>query len=65
MSISKKIDRRSFVKNSLKASAATGIAITGFPTIIPASVLGKNAPSNRINIGSIGVGRIRRQCLPS
>ena len=61
MSISKKIDRRSFVKNSLKASAATGIAITGFPTIIPASVLGKNAPSNRINIGAIGVGRISRE----
>jgi predicted dehydrogenase len=60
MPISKKIDRRSFVKNSLKASAATGIAITGFPTIIPASVLGKNAPSNRINIGAIGVGRISR-----
>jgi len=61
MSTPKKIDRRNFVKNSLKATAATGIAITGFPTIIPASVLGKNAPSNRINIGAIGVGRISRE----
>jgi predicted dehydrogenase len=30
------------------------------PTIIPASVLGPNAPSNRINIGAIGAGRIAR-----
>lgn len=58
---SKKIDRRNFVKNSLKAGAATGFAIAGFPTIVPASVFGKNAPSNKINIGAIGVGRISRE----
>lgn len=29
-----------------------------FPTIVPASVFGKNAPSNKINIGQIGFGRI-------
>ena len=52
---------RNFVKNSLKASAATTIAVTGFPTIVPASVIGKNAPSNKINIGAIGVGRISRE----
>jgi hypothetical protein len=34
-------------------------AIT-FPTIVPSSVFGENAPSNRINIGAIGVGRISR-----
>lgn len=54
------MNRRSFVKNSLKASAATTLAMGGFPTIVPASVFGKNAPSNRINIGAIGVGRISR-----
>ena len=54
------MNRRNFVKNSLKASAATTIAVTGFPTIVPASVIGKNAPSNKINIGAIGVGRISR-----
>ncbi|TSA66027.1 MAG: gfo/Idh/MocA family oxidoreductase [Sediminibacterium sp.] len=54
------MNRRNFVKNSLKASAATTMAVTGFPTIIPASVIGKNAPSNKINIGAIGVGRISR-----
>jgi predicted dehydrogenase len=31
-----------------------------FPTIVPATVFGQNAPSNRINIGVIGVGRIAR-----
>ncbi|PIB93307.1 Gfo/Idh/MocA family protein [Caulobacter sp. FWC2] len=36
---------------------AAGIA---FPTIVPATVFGQNAPSNRINIGVIGVGRIAR-----
>jgi predicted dehydrogenase len=28
-----------------------------FPTIVPASVLGKDAPSNRIHVGIIGCGR--------
>ncbi|MCX6207671.1 MAG: Gfo/Idh/MocA family oxidoreductase [Bacteroidetes bacterium] len=54
------MNRRNFVKNSIKASAATSLGIVGFPTIVPASVIGKNAPSNRINIGAIGVGRISR-----
>jgi predicted dehydrogenase len=35
-------------------------AVLAFPTIIPARVLGANAPSNRINVGAIGVGRISR-----
>jgi predicted dehydrogenase len=35
-------------------------ATIGFPTIVPASVFGQTAPSNRINIGAIGVGRISR-----
>jgi predicted dehydrogenase len=29
----------------------------GIPTIVPASVFGKNAPSNRITVGFIGTGR--------
>jgi predicted dehydrogenase len=32
----------------------------GFPAIVPASVFGQTAPSNRINVGAIGVGRISR-----
>src|SRR5882762_5337630 len=47
--------RRTFLKTSLGAAA-----VAGFPTIVPASVFGQNSPSNRINIGAIGVGRISR-----
>ena len=47
--------RRSFIKATLGAAA-----VTGFPAIVPSSVFGQNAPSNRINIGAIGVGRISR-----
>ena len=49
--------RRSFLKN---ASAATAGAII-VPTIVPSSVFGKNAPSNKINLGQIGCGRIARK----
>ncbi len=55
-----KISRRGFITTSAKAAAVTSLAITGFPTIVPASVLGKNAPSNRINVAAIGTGRISR-----
>jgi predicted dehydrogenase len=49
----------------LSSSIGLGIA-AGFPMIVPASVFGKNAPSNRINIGAIGIGRISRiHDLPS
>jgi predicted dehydrogenase len=47
--------RRTFLKTWLGAAAAAG-----FPTILPSSVFGQLAPSNRINIGAIGVGRISR-----
>jgi predicted dehydrogenase len=49
------LSRRSFLASSIK----TGIVL-GLPTIVPSSVFGKNAPSNRINIGAIGNGRISR-----
>jgi myo-inositol 2-dehydrogenase / D-chiro-inositol 1-dehydrogenase len=44
--------RRDFLKNTALTTAAMG-----FPTIVPASVFGKNAPSNRITVGFIGTGR--------
>lgn len=49
--------RREFLKNA----AATTSAALGFPTIIPSSALGADgatAPSERIAIGSIGLGRM-------
>lgn len=48
--------RRDFLKRSLTA----GFGLLVAPTIVPASVFGPNAPSNRINIGAIGTGRISR-----
>ncbi len=55
----KQHSRRSFLK---KAGAGTAgiLAASAFPAIVPASVFGKNAPSNRIHIGQIGFGRIAR-----
>ena len=47
--------RRSFLKMSVGVAA-----VAGFPTIVPRSVFGQMAPSNRINVGAIGVGRISR-----
>jgi len=50
-----RISRRNF----LRAAGVTAAAV-GFPVIVPASVLGQFAPSKRINVGAIGVGRISR-----
>jgi predicted dehydrogenase len=52
--------RRDFVKTAVKGTVGSGIALAGFPTIVPAAVIGKNAPSNQINVGAIGNGRISR-----
>jgi len=53
------MDRRDFLKQSTLTAATVGI-----PTLVPASVLGKNrstssivAPSDRITVGMIGTGR--------
>jgi predicted dehydrogenase len=54
------VSRREFLSKSFKATLATSIAISGFPSIVPASVFGKNSPSNRINVAAIGNGRIGR-----
>jgi predicted dehydrogenase len=48
------ITRRRFLKGS---AAATGTVLLS-PVIVPASVFGAEAPSNRITIGCIGVGRM-------
>ncbi len=50
------MERRKFIKNM----AATTVGAIVMPTIVPSSVFGKNAPSNKIQIGQIGCGRIAR-----
>ncbi|HEY9486722.1 MAG TPA: Gfo/Idh/MocA family oxidoreductase, partial [Chryseosolibacter sp.] len=54
------INRRKFMSSTTKGAIAGTLLVSGFPTIVPASVLGKNAPSNRINIAALGTGRISR-----
>jgi hypothetical protein len=44
------VSRRSFVK---QASMTAGLT---FPTIVPASVIGANPPSDRIQLAAFGVG---------
>ena len=46
------MDRRDFLLKSTCTLSALAM-----PTIVPARVLGANAPSNRINVGFIGTGR--------
>ena len=52
-------NRRKFLKDTFRLAAGT-VAMNSFPAIVPSSVFGKNAPSNKINIGQIGCGRIAR-----
>jgi myo-inositol 2-dehydrogenase/D-chiro-inositol 1-dehydrogenase len=53
-SITNTMKRRKFISDAAAAAAGTFI----LPTIIPSSVMGKNPPSDKINIGQIGFGRI-------
>jgi len=53
MTTQSSISRRNLIKTG-------AVAAIGFPAIVPSSVFGATAPSNRINIGAIGVGRISR-----
>ena len=51
--LNKKVNRRDFIKSSIATSAVLGI-----PTIVPSTVFGADAPSNRVNVGQIGCGGI-------
>ena len=46
--------RRVFLRNAATTTAGAMV----IPTIVPSSVFGASAPSNKINIGQIGCGRI-------
>ncbi|MCG8306821.1 MAG: Gfo/Idh/MocA family oxidoreductase [Cytophagales bacterium] len=48
--------RRAFMKTSLVGASAAFAA----PVIVPSSVFGQDAPSNKIHVGQIGCGRIAR-----
>ena len=50
------MERRNFLKQ-VGAGAAGAIIL---PTVVPSSVMSKNAPNNKINIAQIGCGRIAR-----
>lgn len=50
------MERRKFIKSTTAGLAGAFVV----PTIVPASVFGKSAPSNKIHIGQIGCGRIAR-----
>ena len=46
-----KVSRRGFLQGTAAAAGAMA-----FPTIVPGSVFGQNAPSNRVVMGAIGTG---------
>ena len=50
------MERRTFIRNASAATVGSMIV----PTIVPSSVFGANAPSNRIHVAQIGCGRIAR-----
>ncbi|MDT8432864.1 MAG: Gfo/Idh/MocA family oxidoreductase [Bacteroidales bacterium] len=47
------MERRTFMKTAVVGAGAIVV-----PTIVPSTVFGKSAPSNKIQIGQIGFGRI-------
>ena len=56
--------RRTSRRAFLKTTGAAALGAVAFPYIIPARALGKNgavAPSNRITLGFIGVGKQGRE----
>ena len=52
------LSRRQFLKSSATATAGAAFLGATCPLWVPASVFGADAPSNRIAVGCIGVGRM-------
>ena len=49
--------RREFLKTALKGAGVAAVAAIGLPSIVPSTVFGATAPSNRITMGFVGLGR--------
>ena len=54
------VSRRKLLRMAAGSTFGSSLVAAGFPAIVPASVFGATAPSNRINVGAIGNGRISR-----
>ncbi len=54
------MSRRKALTLAAGGAVASSDVAAGFPSIVPAAVLGPNAPSKRVNVGAIGTGRISR-----
>jgi predicted dehydrogenase len=54
------ISRRKALEVAAAGIGSSSLIAAGFPAIVPASVFGATAPSNRVNLGAIGTGRISR-----
>ncbi|MDZ7616934.1 MAG: twin-arginine translocation signal domain-containing protein, partial [Patescibacteria group bacterium] len=54
------VSRRGFLQ-----AVASGAAVAATPYVVPSSVLGAFAPSNRVNIGLIGCGNQSKIDLPA
>ena len=50
------MERRRFLRNTVTTAAGTILA----PEIVPSYIFGRGAPSNKINIGQVDVGRIAK-----
>lgn len=47
------VKRRDFIKNATMGT----VGAFAIPTVVPSYLLGNSAPSNRINVAVIGLGR--------
>ena len=54
--MSKPPDNKITRRQILKAAGSVAV-VSAFPAVVPCTVLGKTAPSNKINVGMIGMGR--------
>ncbi len=50
------LSRREFLKSTAGVAGAAVAVLAAAPAIVPSTVFGKNAPSNRVNLAALGVG---------